>query len=216
MHVCGFVCGFACVCVRVCVRKFVRITIKNWILVVQIPYLRNTVFLYSIQAKSRCSSWHCRLYSYPVWENNLADFFQPQLQGRKKRTKKSTSVCCLTWIRMVCYWVKSCLTMSCLAEWAAVRSGPPSTLIYQVATWLRVDCDTQSLCDDAVETWSWYPTVELLWSHCTLWNRIPCQAMTWVQAYCRQKKSMCMLWDFWTTYVMDYFKIYMFFANCVT
>jgi len=36
---------------------------------------------------SRCSSWHCRLHSCPVWANNLADSFRPLLQSTKKAQK---------------------------------------------------------------------------------------------------------------------------------
>jgi len=57
--------------------------------------------------------------------------------------------------------------MSCFAEWAAVRWGPPPTPVDQVVGLpVRVDCDSQSLCDDKVQTWSWYPTLELVSSHC--------------------------------------------------
>jgi len=66
--------------------------------------------------------------------------------GYQKRTKKSTRGC-WTWIRMVCYWVKSCLTMICLANWAAVRPEPPPTPICQVAI---------------TEGWLWH-TVSLWW-----------------------------------------------------
>jgi len=66
---------------------------------------------------SRCSSWHCCLHSCPA--NNLDDFSLLQLQGRKKEPNVDTW--CLTWVRMVwvrmvCYWVKSCLT-HVLSRW---------------------------------------------------------------------------------------------------
>jgi len=84
-------------------------------------------------------------------------------------------------------------------------------------SWLRINCHVQSLCNDAVETWSWYPAIELLWSHCTLWNWIPCRVMAWVQAYCRHKKKhVHVVGFFWTTYVRNYNNICMFFPDCVT
>jgi len=63
---------------------------------------------------SRCSSWHCRLHSCPVWANNRADSFRPLLQGTKKHKEIDTWY--LTWIRMVCFWVKSHLT-HVLSRW---------------------------------------------------------------------------------------------------
>jgi len=163
---------------------------------------------------SRCRRWHCRLHSYPSWANNLADFFQPQLQGRKKEPKSRHVLS--TWIRMVCYWVKSCLTMSCLAEWAAVRSGPPSTPICQVAM---------------TEGWLWH-TVSLWW--CS-WNMIMIHnhRTSMIPLYTVkldtmsgddkglgadhwQKQACACCGIFWTSYVMDYNNICMFCANCVT
>ena len=64
---------------------------------------------------SLCSSWHCRLHSCPVWANNLANFSQPQLQGRKKYKTKLTRV---VWHELGWYvfLIKSCLT-HLLSHW---------------------------------------------------------------------------------------------------
>jgi len=82
---------------------------------------------------------------------------------RVQKKHKKIDTWCLTWIRMVCFWANSCLT-DILSRWV----GDEDCLQHRFArlSWLKVDCDTQSLCDDAFETWSWHPTKELLWSHC--------------------------------------------------
>ena len=144
---------------------------------------------------SRCSSGHCRLHSCPVWANTLAYSFRP-LAGYKKRTQKLTRVVEheLGWIL---FELSKELPHTCLV--LLTRSGlrwDEDRLPHQFArfSWLRVECDTQSLCDDAVETWSWYPTIELLWSHCDT-----VKSGDDIQVYCRQKKSICRLWDFWNS-----------------
>ena len=73
--------------------------------------------------------------------------------SRVEKKKKKVDTCCLTWIRMVCYRVKSCPTMSCLAEWAEVTWRPPPTPICQVVL---------------TEEWLWH-AVSLWWRN---WNMI--------------------------------------------
>jgi len=55
MYVFEFVCGFVRVCTFACVRERVRDMQEKSILVVQIQYFENEVFLYSIQAKPKTS-----------------------------------------------------------------------------------------------------------------------------------------------------------------
>jgi len=57
----------------------------------------------------------------------------PNLSYRVERKKKKDNTCCQTWIKVEYYWVNSCLTMSCLAEWAVATWGPHPTPICQVA-----------------------------------------------------------------------------------
>jgi len=96
---------------------------------------------------------------------------------------------------------------------------------------LRVDCDSRSLCDDAVETWSWYPTIELVWSYCdTVYlDTVSSDDMGPGVPQTKEKKK-CMLWDYlnnicqgqwhiyvccvtWNTYITN---IHMLFENKVT
>jgi hypothetical protein len=80
---------------------------------------------------------------------------------------------------MVCYSVKNCLT-HVLSRWVDEYRLPRR---FAKLPWQSVDCDSESLRDDAVETWSWYPTIE---SCCKLSSWISCRAMTWVKAYCKK------------------------------
>jgi len=91
---------------------------------------------------SRCSSWHLRLHSCPVWVNNLAVGFQPLLETRyiRKGTHKSTRD---VWHELVWYVFEYRVTwhMSYLAEWSAVRWGPTPTPgpVYQVVMQPRIE-----------------------------------------------------------------------------
>jgi len=161
---------------------------------------------------SRCSCWQRRLHSCPVEQTTSPVFSNLSYRVEKQNNKIDT--CCLT---LGWYVIEQIAAshMSCFAEWAAVRWGPPPppTPICQVVMtegWLWHEVSLWWRSWNMIMIPNHWTSMVPLW-HCEIGYHVVWWHGSKRHGTADQKKGFFI---FWITYVRDYNNTYMLFKLC--